>query len=91
VELPRADVADYLEQIDPSICARYIMFLIEERGEVSSLFHDRLAELYLSMTSSAKKRGDDSVFLSSQGLAHSLASFLFRIMEKLVFKTSAIH
>jgi len=28
-----------------------------ERNEVSPLFHDRLAELYLSMTLSARKRG----------------------------------
>ena len=69
MELPRPAVADYLEQIDPSICARYIVFLIEERGEVSPLFHDRLAELYLSMTLSAKKRGDESAFSSSQNLS----------------------
>lgn len=62
VELPRSAVTDYLEQIDPSVCARYLVFLIEERNEVSPLFHDRLAELYLSMTLSARKRGDDSTF-----------------------------
>lgn len=63
VELPRSAVADYLEKIDSSICARYLVFLIEERNEVSPLFHDRLAELYLSMTLSAKKRADESAFV----------------------------
>lgn len=91
MELPRPAVADYLEQIDPSICARYIVFLIEERGEVSPLFHDRLAELYLSMTLSAKKRGDESAFSSSQNLSLTDSRYLCRITEKLVFKASAIH
>jgi len=67
VELPRSAVADYLEEIDPSICARYLVFLSEEKGEVSPIFHDRLAELYLSMTLSAKKR-DDSALLYSDAL-----------------------
>ncbi|KAJ7841376.1 vacuolar sorting protein 39 domain 1-domain-containing protein [Mycena olivaceomarginata] len=50
VELPRPAVADYLESIDPLLCIRYIEFLIEERHEESTGFHDRLAELYLKMT-----------------------------------------
>ncbi|KAJ7880982.1 hypothetical protein B0H14DRAFT_3763074 [Mycena olivaceomarginata] len=58
VELPRPAVADYLESIDPLLCIRYIEFLIEERHEESTGFHDRLAELYLKMTLSAKKRND---------------------------------
>jgi hypothetical protein len=62
VELPRSTVADYLEQINPSVCARYLVFLIKERSEISPLFHDRLAELYLSMTLSAKRQGDDGAF-----------------------------
>ncbi|KAJ6577458.1 hypothetical protein B0H19DRAFT_1120042 [Mycena capillaripes] len=58
VELPRPAVADYLESIDPLLCIRYLEFLIEERREESTSFHDRLAELYLKMTLSAKKRND---------------------------------
>ncbi|KAJ7671538.1 hypothetical protein DFH06DRAFT_118208 [Mycena polygramma] len=58
VELPRPAVADYLESIDPLLCIRYHEFLIEERGEESHAFHERLAELYLKMTLSAKKRND---------------------------------
>ncbi|KAJ7510485.1 hypothetical protein B0H11DRAFT_1190833 [Mycena galericulata] len=58
VELPRSPVADYLESIDPLLCIRYLEFLIEERQEESTTFHDRLAELYLKMTLSAKKRND---------------------------------
>ena len=64
VELPRLAVADYLEEIDPSICARYLVFLNEERGEVSPQFHDRLAELYLGMTLLARKRDDSALFYS---------------------------
>ncbi|KAJ7086162.1 hypothetical protein B0H15DRAFT_987519 [Mycena belliarum] len=62
VELPRPAVADYLESIDPQLCVRYLEFLIEERGEESSVFHDRLAELYLKITLSAKKRNDKGRF-----------------------------
>ncbi|KAI0649291.1 hypothetical protein C8Q79DRAFT_949834 [Trametes meyenii] len=58
-ELPKEPVADFLEHLDPAICARYIEYLISERGEVSREFHDRLAELYLRMTVAAKKRADD--------------------------------
>ncbi|KAI0714450.1 hypothetical protein C8T65DRAFT_644360 [Cerioporus squamosus] len=60
-ELPKESVADFLERLDPAICARYIEFLISERGETSQKFHDRLAELYLRMTISAKRMGDDGV------------------------------
>ncbi|TFK87975.1 hypothetical protein K466DRAFT_662647 [Polyporus arcularius HHB13444] len=59
-ELPKERVADFLERLDPAICARYIEFLISERGETSRHFHDRLAQLYLRMTVNAKKRGDDA-------------------------------
>ncbi|KAF7375244.1 Rab guanyl-nucleotide exchange factor [Mycena sanguinolenta] len=58
VELPRPAVADYLESIDPLLCIRYLEFLIEERREESTAFHDRLAELYLKMTLTTKKRND---------------------------------
>ncbi|RDB25711.1 Vam6/Vps39-like protein [Hypsizygus marmoreus] len=59
VELPRQEVSDYLADIDPRISARYLEYIIEERNEESTAFHDRLAELYLGMTLMAKKRGDD--------------------------------
>ncbi|KAG7444850.1 uncharacterized protein BT62DRAFT_970791 [Guyanagaster necrorhizus] len=61
VELPRTEVADYLEGIEPSLCAKYLEYLIEERKEESTDFHDRLAELYLSMTLVARKRGDSDL------------------------------
>ena len=60
-ELPKESVADFLERLDPATCAKYIEFLIAERGETSQRFHDRLAELYLRMTVSAKRRGDDGM------------------------------
>ncbi|KAI0267682.1 hypothetical protein BC834DRAFT_923439 [Gloeopeniophorella convolvens] len=59
VELPPQNVANFLESVNPKFCARYLEFLIEERSEESSLYHDRLAELYLMMTLTAKKTGDD--------------------------------
>ena len=59
-ELPRSKVADFLEdELDPSLSARYLEYLINEREEMSTLFHDRLAELYLDMANDAKKRRDD--------------------------------
>ncbi|KAF5367067.1 hypothetical protein D9758_003934 [Tetrapyrgos nigripes] len=58
-DLPRQEVADYLEKIDPLSVLRYLEYLIEEREEDSVEFHDRLAELYVQMTLTAKKRGDD--------------------------------
>jgi hypothetical protein len=59
VELPRTQVTDYLEKIDPAISTRYIEYLIDEKGEESPAFHERLAELYLNMTLSARKRGEE--------------------------------
>ncbi|KAG6333670.1 hypothetical protein ID866_5413 [Astraeus odoratus] len=59
VELPRGQVVDYLEKIDPHISARYIEYLIEEKHEEEGIFHDRLAEMYLNIATGAKKRGDD--------------------------------
>ena len=60
VDLPHQDVADYLDGIDPQICARYLEYLIDERNETGPVFHDRLAELYLSMVLAAKRKGDES-------------------------------
>ncbi|KAF9223920.1 hypothetical protein BS17DRAFT_781417 [Gyrodon lividus] len=59
VELPRGPVTDYLERIDPQIASRYLEYLIEEKEETSPGFHDRLAGLYLGITISAKKRGEE--------------------------------
>ena len=47
-----------MEKLDPATCARYVEFLIAERHEESALFHNRLAELYLNMAMTAKRRGD---------------------------------
>lgn len=69
MELPREDVANYLEEISPKICARFLEYLIEDRHEVLPIFHDRLAELYLSMTLTAKKRNDEGESLTFPSLA----------------------
>ena len=69
MELPRPTVADYLEGIDPQICAHYLEYLIKERHEETPVFHDRLAELYLSMTLAARKRGDESDYFQCRPLA----------------------
>ncbi|KLO10830.1 hypothetical protein SCHPADRAFT_906559 [Schizopora paradoxa] len=56
VELPRSAVTDFLEELDTSLCIQFLEYLISEREEVSPVFHDRLAELYLGRTTSAKKK-----------------------------------
>lgn len=66
-ELPRSAVADFLEEINLSYCARYLEYLITERGECSTLFHDRLAELYLEMVISAKKRDSECMKSTHKG------------------------
>ena len=48
-----------MEELDPGLCARYLEYLIQEREEMSILFHDRLAELYLEMAISAGKNNDN--------------------------------
>ena len=61
VELPRQRVADYLESIDARLCARYLEYIIDERDKDGpTTLHNRLAELYLSMTLNAKKRNEES-------------------------------
>ncbi|KAL0577985.1 Vacuolar morphogenesis protein 6 [Marasmius crinis-equi] len=61
-ELPREAVADYLENMDPNLCAQYLEYLIQEREENSQEFHDRLAVLYAKMTIAARKRGDENLY-----------------------------
>ncbi|KAF8813359.1 hypothetical protein BYT27DRAFT_7180846 [Phlegmacium glaucopus] len=60
VELPKQRVADYLESIDAKLCARYLEYIINERDkDAPATLHTRLAELYLSMVLSAKKRNEE--------------------------------
>lgn len=47
---------------------------MEERDELSPEFHDRLAEVYLNMTLSARKRGDEGEYFVDKLLLFSLAS-----------------
>ncbi|KAI5122751.1 hypothetical protein M0805_009834 [Coniferiporia weirii] len=61
VELPRSKVADFLEDdLNPALCAKYLEYLIAEREEMSTLFHDRLVELYLDFAVDAKKKDEDT-------------------------------
>ena len=60
--MPSRQVGEYLEKIDLALCARYIEFLIEERGEQSTAFHDWLAELYLRMAVNAQKKTNEGMF-----------------------------
>lgn len=63
VELPRSKVADFLEEeLDPALCSRYLEYLIEEREETSTLFHDRLAELYLDMALNSQKSNEQDSY-----------------------------
>lgn len=52
-------MANYLESIDPKICVKYLEYIIEERLEETPVYYDRLAELYISMTLSAKRRNEE--------------------------------
>ncbi|EIW83909.1 rab guanyl-nucleotide exchange factor [Coniophora puteana RWD-64-598 SS2] len=64
VELPFEVVTDYLEKIDPRLAARYIEYVIDEKSEEGSHFHNRLAELYLTITVAARKRKDEDTRLT---------------------------
>lgn len=66
-------MADYLEKIDSKLCVRYLEYIITERQEESTTFHDRLAELYLSMTVLAKKRNDESGHFHS--ICHTILAY----------------
>ena len=59
VDLPRGPVTDYLEIFDPQVATRYLEYLIDEKEERSVTFHDRLAELYLGITVTAKRKGEE--------------------------------
>ncbi|KAF5392213.1 hypothetical protein D9757_001433 [Collybiopsis confluens] len=65
VDLPRDHVADYLEKISPVLCTKYLEYLISEREEESTDFHDRLAELYMKIALDARKRKDDDLWRES--------------------------
>jgi len=54
--LPRSAVTDFLEELDTSLCVQFLEYLISDREEMSPVFHDRLAELYLGRTTGAKKK-----------------------------------
>jgi len=47
VQLPRKEVADFLEDINLELCAGFIEHLIDEAKEADPYFHDRLADIYL--------------------------------------------
>ncbi|KAF8071649.1 hypothetical protein FPV67DRAFT_1746459, partial [Lyophyllum atratum] len=84
VELPRQEVSDFLAGIDPKISARFLEHIIEERQEMTPAFHDRLAELYLNMTLSAKKRGDEDTKSQVYGkLLDFIASDLYYSVDRL--------
>jgi hypothetical protein len=69
-ELPRQDVADFLEEIDPNLSIQYIEYLIDERKETGDVLHDQLAELYLhdALTSN---HSDGEMVLSLQTIVKS--------------------
>jgi Vam6/Vps39-like protein vacuolar protein sorting-associated protein 39 len=60
-QLPRPAVIDYLEKIDPMICARYIEFLIDEQKYTESAYHNRLAELYLDVVMRSTKKSEEGM------------------------------
>lgn len=48
-------MADFLEHIDPALSIQYLEYLIDERKDTSSAFHDQLAELYLHSAQESKQ------------------------------------
>lgn len=99
VELPRKPVADFLESIDPRICARYLEYSLQEKEERDPSFHDRLAEVYLHITLHAQEVHDEAMrkeyydkllhFLDSNGYYHVEHLFGMLPMEEL-FEARAI-
>ncbi|KAH9945272.1 uncharacterized protein BXZ73DRAFT_86791 [Epithele typhae] len=83
VELPKERVADFLQSLDMSICARFIEFLIAERAETSQEFHDRLAELYLCMTMNDRRRGGDAWKGSYEKLLHFISDTSIYSLDRL--------
>jgi hypothetical protein len=65
VELPRQEVADFLDKFDPHVSVRYLEYLVNERMDVSTTFHERLAEAYLSLSLEGKKQGDSCEFVTA--------------------------
>ena len=53
-------MANYLDSISMTICARYLEYIIAERHEEIPDFHDRLSVTYLDMTLAAKRKSDES-------------------------------
>jgi tetratricopeptide (TPR) repeat protein len=68
-QLPRPAIIDYLEQIDLLVCTRFIEFLIEDQKQTESIFHNRLAELYLEIVIHSKKSEEQRKSIYSKLLA----------------------
>ncbi|KAF8311952.1 hypothetical protein DL93DRAFT_2060501 [Clavulina sp. PMI_390] len=58
-QLPRDQVSDFLMKISPALCAGYMEYLIDETGEANTVFHDRLAELYLRAAQDGRATAED--------------------------------
>lgn len=59
------------------MCARYVEYLIQEKAEESAAFHNRLAELYLTMSMSARRRGDSGMHPDFTLIAAVAVSIVF--------------
>lgn len=80
-----------MEGIEPSLCAKYLEYLIDERKEESTEFHDRLAELYLSMTLIARKRGDSGKWQLMGKFYHDYSYQLSRLAQGHARKALTVH
>lgn len=76
VDLTRSAVTDFLEELDTSLCVQFLEYLISDREEVSPVFHDRLAELYLGRATSAKKRSKSGISTSSLAMVSGMTLIL---------------
>ncbi|KIJ52420.1 hypothetical protein M422DRAFT_26032 [Sphaerobolus stellatus SS14] len=57
-DLPKQEVADFLDDFNPRICVRYLEFLVDDRHDTSRMFHERLAESYMNLSMKAKEEGN---------------------------------
>lgn len=58
MDLPRGQVDQFLESIEPELSIRYLHFLIDERGEQGVQFHNHLGLLLISLTEKYEQRNE---------------------------------
>ena len=57
--LPRSQVLDFLQKIDRNLAVRYLVHIIDELGDSTPEFHQRLLEIYLNALISNEFQGTE--------------------------------